>query len=169
MAIRICFMFELGRPRGWGVCSTEAAQPNLWSFSTKNGQPVPQTCTTMIAMVLFLLVFFGRVMPDEGFSRFGLYVKTWGQKKKKKEPQALQGIFIYYTRYVSCGPLVKISSKTHVICAVYAQIAVRTSFAQICTIVKISSDISCFCWRQNTDHIQPKDTRKQPCLPSETQ
>ena len=34
--------------------------------------------------------------------------------------------------YVSCGPFVKISSKTHVICAVYAQIAVHTSFAQIC-------------------------------------
>ena len=46
-------------------------------------------------------------------------------KKTKKERQALSS-------YVSCGPLVKISSKTHVICAVYAQIAVRTSFAQIC-------------------------------------
>lgn len=46
-------------------------------------------------------------------------------KKTKKDRQALSS-------YVSCGPLVKISSKTHVICAVYAQIAVRTSFAQIC-------------------------------------
>ena len=39
---------------------------------------------------------------------------------------------------MSCGPLVKkkkkiISSKTHLICAVYAQIAVRTNFAQICS------------------------------------
>ena len=35
---------------------------------------------------------------------------------------------------MSCGPLVKISSKTHtsMICAVCAQIAVRTRFAQIC-------------------------------------
>ena len=46
-------------------------------------------------------------------------------KKTKKDRQALSS-------YVSCGPLVKISSKTHMICAVYAQIAVRTSFAQIC-------------------------------------
>ena len=65
-------------------------------------------------------------MPDEGFSRFGLFVKKCEKKEEKeKEPQALSS-------YVSCGPLVKISSKTHVICAVYAQIAVRTSFAQIC-------------------------------------
>ena len=47
------------------------------------------------------------------------------EKKKEKEPRALSS-------YVSCGPLVKISSKTHVICAVYAHTAVRTSFAQIC-------------------------------------
>ena len=47
------------------------------------------------------------------------------KEKNAKEPQALSS-------YVSCGPLVKISSKTHVNCAVYTQIAVRTSFAQIC-------------------------------------
>ena len=52
-------------------------------------------------------------------------MKKKKKEKKEKEPQALSS-------YVSCGPLVKISSKTHVICAVYAQIAVRTSFAQIC-------------------------------------
>ena len=53
------------------------------------------------------------------------YSRKNEKKKKEKEPQVLSS-------YVSCESLVKISSKTHVICAVYAQIAVRTSFAQIC-------------------------------------
>ena len=50
------------------------------------------------------------------------------KKRKRKEKEKNYRHYLH----VSCGPLVKISSKTHVICAVYVQIAVRTSFAQIC-------------------------------------
>ena len=144
--------YELGRPRGWGVCSTEAAQPTLWSFSTRIWQPVPPTCTTMTAIRLYFILFFGRVMPDEGFSRFGLFVKKGEKTKNKKRPTGIISICVLRT---TCQNLIKNTYDLRCVCANRCTHQFRSNL--------LSSYISCFCWRQNTDHIQPKDTRKQLC------